>query len=282
MKIVNSFSGGKTSAYLDYHFPGDVTIFSLVRIKGNQYKPKDIGLKQEIEKRIPDFEGTAESDLTLRTVLDYEQFSGKKITWVTSNYTFDSLIDKKKFLPNHHNRYCTYELKILPIFEYCYKYLLESKNDKIKMQIGYRIDEADRAFEWEIKEKDTIKYPLQSSISSKRNKNTDLNWRITAFPLIDNCITKYMVSDFWKNKLDFPIVSNCVGCHFHTKNELRLQAKVEPIKLNWWIERERERGNKFKKEFWYEDLLGEEFLPSFDDELFLTGRKSCSSGICGV
>lgn len=282
MKTVNSFSGGKTSAYLDYHFPSDVTIFSLVRIKGNQYKPLDSGLRREVEKRIPEFEGTAESDLTLQTVLDYEQFSGRKITWVTSHYTFDSLIDKKKFLPNHYNRYCTYELKIVPIFEYCYKYLFESKTDKIKMQIGYRIDEADRAFEWEIREKNKIKYPLHSSLSKKENRNTILDWRITGFPLIEERVTKYMVSDFWKGKLYFPIVSNCVGCHFHTLNELRLQAKVESIKLKWWAERERERERRFKKEFWYKDLFGEEFLPALDDELFLTGRKSCQSGICGI
>lgn len=41
MVTVNSVSGGKTSAYLDKHYPADYSLFALVRIEDERCSPKE-------------------------------------------------------------------------------------------------------------------------------------------------------------------------------------------------------------------------------------------------
>jgi hypothetical protein len=83
MKTVNSISGGKTSSYLAKHYPADYNLFSLVRIEDKNCTPKDKKLVQLVSDKIgTEFIATAESDLTLKVVLDLEQVIGSEIKWL--------------------------------------------------------------------------------------------------------------------------------------------------------------------------------------------------------
>lgn len=118
MKTVNSISGGKTSSYLAKHYPADYNIFSLVRIEDLRCMPKDKGLIKLVSDKIGmEFIATAESDQTLKVVLDLEQLIGSEITWLTGE-TFEQ-ITSRGFLPNQRTRFCTTEMKIKPIANFC-------------------------------------------------------------------------------------------------------------------------------------------------------------------
>jgi len=141
MKTINSLSGGKTSSYLAYHYPADYNIFALVKIDDINCKPKDSKLIQLVSDKIgEDFIATAESDLTLKVILDLEQLIGQNIIWVTG-LSFDKLIKKQTILPNSLRRFCTQEMKMRPIWDWWYKNI----NEKVKMGIGFRYDELERA-----------------------------------------------------------------------------------------------------------------------------------------
>ena len=141
MKTINSVSGGKTSSYLAKHYPADYNLFSLVRIEDVRCMPKDKKLIKLVSDKIGmDFIATAESDLTLKAVIDLEQLLGKEIIWV-SGYSFDELIKKRKALPNMMQRFCTTEMKMFPIAEWWFKEI----GEKIQMQVGFRYDEKERA-----------------------------------------------------------------------------------------------------------------------------------------
>lgn len=141
MKTINSLSGGKTSSYLAVHYPADYEIFALVQIEDINCKPKDLSLvKYASEKLGKDFIATAESDLTLYAMRDLEQLIGKEIIWVAGK-SFDALNKKKKAIPNQQFRFCTTEMKLRPIFDWWYKNI----GEKVKMGIGFRYDEKERA-----------------------------------------------------------------------------------------------------------------------------------------
>jgi len=137
---VNSISGGKTSAFMAYHYPADVELFALVCIEAEYCKPKDKSLVKYVSDKIGrDFVATAESDKTLVVVRDLEQLLGREIKWVVGD-TFEQVIRKKKAIPNQMWRFCTTEMKMKPIFDYC-----QSKvGEIVEMQVGFRYDEKER------------------------------------------------------------------------------------------------------------------------------------------
>lgn len=277
MISVNSVSGGKTSSYMLIKYPADYNIFSLVRSNYKSIAPKDVGITKEIQKRIPNFIASTESDLTLKLILDLEQFSGKKITWVTADKTFEDFA-LKKVLPNSFMRICTEQLKINAIHNFIHLNILSSIDDKVEMRIGFRKDEDHRAFEWEIQEKDFIKYPISSKIKTKRKNWIKLNWRVSRFPLIEDGITKLEVNNFWKDKsLTFPLISNCVGCFFHRNHELQLNWKIEREKMQYFSSLEDISGRTFKKGINYKSLEDSWLIEDFE-----FSKKPCISGFCGI
>ena len=52
MKTANSVSGGKTSSYLEKHYPADYSLFSLVRSEDVRCTPKDNKLVQLVSDKI--------------------------------------------------------------------------------------------------------------------------------------------------------------------------------------------------------------------------------------
>ena len=271
MKTVNSISGGKTSAYMAYKYPANVELFALVCIEAEYCKPKDKGLVKYVSDKIgKDFIATAESDKTLYVVRDLEQLLGKEIKWVAGD-TFEQVIEKKKALPNQMMRFCTSEMKLKPIFEYCQ----EEVADMVSMRIGFRYDEKERGE----RNKDNTKFKtvVGKSVKGNKNKWAEIEWREMQFPLIDSRVTHYEVYQWSKEVgLDFPVDSNCVGCFWKPLQQLRKNWDDEPLKMKWFSEMEKKTKRNFRKETSYEKVKK---IGLQTDFFFGTGA-GCQSGYC--
>lgn len=266
MKTITSISGGKTSAYLAEHFPTEYNIFSLIRIEAEYCKPKDTSIVNYVSEKLQiDFIATAESDKTLYVMRDIEQRLGREIIWVTGE-TFEQVCMKKKALPNLMMRFCTTEMKMKPIFEYCQENL-----GIVEMSIGIRYDEEHRA-----KENNTFKTIVGKS-ENGRNKWDEIEWRKSSYPLVDNKIAHYQVGQ-WANDtgLIFPPDSNCVGCFWKPVQQLRKNWEDEPLKMRWFSELEEKMKRRFKKEISYKNIKK---LGLQQDFFFGTG-SGCQAGFC--
>lgn len=124
------------------HYPADYNIFALVTIEDKNCTPKDESIIKYVSDKIgKDFIATAESDTTLFAMRDLEQLLGKEIIWV-SGLPFEKMMKKKGgALPNQQWRFCTTELKMRPIWDWWYANI----GEKVKMGIGFRYDEMERA-----------------------------------------------------------------------------------------------------------------------------------------
>lgn len=181
MKTITSISGGKTSAFMAIHHSTDANIFALVRIEDRRCTPKDAALVQKVSDKIGmEFIATAESDTTLTLMFDLEQMLGKEIIWTTGD-TFEQVCLKRKALPNMMMRFCTTEMKIKPIFEYCQK-----EFGMVIMNIGFRYDEMERADNKNTKFKTII-----GQSANGRNKWAEIEWRVCQYPLIRAKRTHY-------------------------------------------------------------------------------------------
>lgn len=268
MISVNSLSGGKTSSYMAAHYPADKNVFALVRIEADYCKPKDESIVRYVSDKLGlDFIATAESDKTLYVMRDLEQLIGKEIIWTTGD-TFEKVILKKKSLPNMMWRFCTTEMKMKPIFEYCQKEV----GEVVEMRIGFRYDEKERANRGNTKFKTII-----GQSPNGRNKWGEVYWRELNYPLIDN---KKMHPDIVKwakgTGLVFPDDSNCVGCFWKPLQQLRKNWEDEPQKMKWFAEIEAEWKRKFKKEMSYYDVRR---IGLQTDFFFGTG-SGCQAGFC--
>jgi hypothetical protein len=270
LKTVNSISGGKTSAYMCVNYPADYELFALVLIEDKNCKPKDDALIKFVSNKIgKDFIATAESDLTLKVIVDLEQKIGKEIIWVTGN-TFE-VVNRKatggKGLPNMQWRFCTTEMKMRPIWDWWFKNL----NEKVKMGIGFRYDEMERADRLTT----YFKGIVVKSKTGNRNKWEKLEWREGYFPLIENKITHYHVKQWAKTSgIIFPNDSNCVGCFHKSIQQLRKNFEDEPNKMQWFSDQEKHA--KWKKEMKYEQIKQ---VGLQNDFIFGTG-SGCQGGYC--
>jgi hypothetical protein len=267
MKTITSISGGKTSAYLAKHYPTDENIFALVRIEDKKCTPKDKVLVQKVSDKIGmEFIATAESDSTLKVIFDLEQLLGKEINWVTGD-SFEQVCIKRKALPNMIWRFCTTEMKMKPIFDYCHK-----EFGMVQMNIGFRWDEMERANSQNTKFKTIV-----GKTANGRNKWAEIEWRECNYPLIENKIGHYKVHQ-WANSTDlvFPPDSNCVGCFWKNPQQLRKNFDNEPLKMQWFGDMETKFKRKFKKEITYEQIKTIGLQTEFH---FGTG-SGCQAGFC--
>lgn len=254
MLSVTSLSGGKTSSYMAIHYPTDKYVFAVVKTTDPNAVPKDKGLLKEIQDRIPGFVASRELDETLLAVLRLEQEIGQKIDWVSSELTYDDLIRQKQLLPNRRIRACTQELKIRPIFEYCYN--LPSLGGMVSMNIGFRWDEKNRASKLleECDKAYSFRYPFSCSTTTKKQQWKTIEYRIPNFPLIDNHVSRTDVLKYWLSKgWSFPSVSNCDFCFFHSVKENREQLEKYPERFKWW-ESQEEGGRQWNNEYSYSEL----------------------------
>jgi hypothetical protein len=270
MKTINSISGGKTSAYMATHYPADYELFALVLIEDIKCRPKDQSLIKIVSDKIgKEFIATAESDLTLKVVIELEQKIGKEIIWVTGN-TFESVNRKAtggKGLPNMQWRFCTTEMKMRPIFDWWFKNI----GEKCKMGIGFRYDEKERADILST----SFKGIVGRSKNDTQNKWEELEWREGYFPLIENKVTHYQVKQ-WSEKsgIIFPSDSNCVGCFHKSIQQLRKNFDNEPEKMQWFADQETKA--RWKKEMTYEQIK----LVGLQKDFYFGEGSGCQGGFC--
>lgn len=269
MKTVNSLSGGKTSSYLAAHYPADYNIFSLIRIEDERCKPKDDFIIKFVSDKIgQEFIATAESDLTIKAVIDLEQLIGKEIIWVTGR-TFEEVNRKAtggKGLPNQQWRFCTTEMKMRPIFDWWFKNIKE----KCVMGIGFRYDEKERA--------ERLSTTFKGIVGKRGTKNRweEIEWREGYFPLIEDKVNHFKVKQ-WADStnLIFPLDSNCVGCFHKPMQQLRKNWDLETEKMQWFSDQEGIK-KRWKKEGFYSDFKNLGIQQDFN---FGTG-SGCQAGFC--
>lgn len=264
-------------------YPTDINIFACVCIDYHKAIPKDKAvLKYCLDKLDGNFIASAEHEKTLKVMMQLEQVLGKEIVWVRGK-SFDQVIDEAGCLPTWNRRFCTTDMKILPMFEYLY-----FRYGVTKQNIGFRYDEWERGF---IKEKGKkpvkkingfMEYPINCNNFGARQQNWDHNihWQIKNYPLIDDVVFHSTIRGFWENEhpeFDFPFDSNCRGCH-HKPPELIQQNWLEtPEVLEWFALQE----TKGKYNTWHDDIITykEKFTMNFDLKIDFDFTM-CNSGGC--
>ena len=284
MKTINSLSGGKTSSYIAANYPADYDIFSLVRIEDQKCKFPDAKIRQEVEDRIQaPFVGTAEDDMIIYTMLDLEQYIGRKITWVTGK-TFEGTIRKYKmknggyYLPNKVTRYCTTDMKTIPIANWRYNNI----DGDVEMRFGYRANESRRAKSMLEKLNDNGMTEVKIIVGKHdngKNKWKTIEYCKPSFPLIDDNIFKDNVEEYWKDKdVRFAYMNNCIGCWWRQPLLLKKMANKHPEKMQWFADLEDEAGSTFRSDIKYSDIIKwQSQIELFDDDF-----NECDSGYCGL
>lgn len=281
MKTINSLSGGKTSSYIAANYPADYNIFALVRTDDKKCLFPDAKIRQIVSDKIgKEFIGTLEEDMIIYTMLDLEQFIGSKINWV-SGLSFDEVVKTKGgWLPNKLHRYCTTNLKLVPMFEWWYKNI----NEPVEMRIGFRANELKRAKRMNDKLNENGLLEMKATVEKHpngRNKWKNFQWQKPVFPLIKDEIFKDKIEIFWKDKpVRFAWMNNCVGC-FH-RNEILLKKMFEkhPNKMQWFSDQEIGRNVKdtWRTGITYEKIKNHKLqFELFDDDF-----NDCDSGYCGL
>ena len=281
MKTVNSLSGGKTSSYIAANYIADYDVFSLVRTSDKNCLYPDKKLRQIVSDKIgTEFIGTLEDDVIIHTMLDLEQFIGRRITWV-SGKTFDNAIIKTKkgtrYLPNKMARYCTTELKTMPILRWIYKQLKEP----VVMRFGYRPNETKRANKM-LEKTDNEGFTIVKATFKKhkdgRNAWQDYRYCKPDFPLIKDNIYKDKIEEYWKDKsVRFAYMNNCVGCWWRSPLLLKKMSNKHPNKIQWFADQETNKS-KWRSDVMYKDIINW----NTQTELFDDDFNECDSGYCGL
>ena len=284
MKTINSLSGGKTSSYIAANYPADYDVFSLVRVEDAKCKFPDEKIRREVEDRIQaPFIGTAEDDTIIYTMLDLEQYIGRPITWVTGK-TFEDTVKQYKmknggyYLPNKMTRYCTTDMKTIPIAEWRYKTI----DEPVAMRFGYRANEQKRAVKMKEKLNDNGMTEVKIIVGkhpSGRNKWKTIEYCAPDFPLIRAGVYKDTIEEFWKDKpVRFAYMNNCVGCWWRSPLLLKKMHQRHPEKMEWFADLEEEAGSTFRSDVSYSEII--RWKPQY--ELFDEDFKDCDSGYCGL
>lgn len=285
------------------HYPADVNIFACVCIDDPSCSPKDkTVLRYCLDKLDGNFTASAEDEKTLKVMMQLEQSLGKEIVWVRGK-SFDQIIDETGCLPTWARRFCTTDMKILPIFEYCY-----FRFGIVEERIGFRYDELWRAFELSeieiqtgqtsmfdvvngkavLVKKPIIKtetlmreYPVATKNYGQRKRILeDIHWANKSYPMIDDRVDRIQVNKFWENYLefDFPDDSNCKGCHHKDKVQIKANHETNAPILNWFAKQEK----KGKFNTWHDDQVTYEqiFAMEFSQLLPYAGTGGCNTGYC--
>jgi len=182
----------------------------------------------------------------------------------------------KNYLPNQVTRFCTVDMKIKPIAQWCY----ENTELPVQMRIGFRANElsrANRMIERQINGVENFKFKVGNK--NGRNKWKELPYRITEFPLIKDAIFKDTIEKFWKDKpVRFAYQNNCVGCFHRSELMLKYMSNKAEKQFNWFIKMEQKNECTFKSGITYEKIKNYKTqLELFDNDF-----NDCDSGYCGL
>jgi len=225
-----SFSGGRTSAYMLHE----------IMVANDGLPDRAVVTFANTGREMPEtldfvYDCSVQWDVPI-VWLEYDRPDGKagyKVVGANSasqaGEPFEVLLNQKKYLPNIAARFCTTELKILPMKRYLTK---ELGWKKWTACVGIRADEHHRA---KMDSKDRWTY-----------------W----YPLLDAGVSKLDVNKFWSEswfdlKLDNAAGStpkgNCDFCFLKSEATLAAMAKQHPERAEWWVRMEQERGSTFRK-----------------------------------
>ena len=216
-----SFSGGRTSAYMLWRV-----------LQSNGGLPADA---------VVCFANTGKEDeATLRFVRDCGEQWGVPITWVEyrndergfavvdfdtasrGGEPFEALVTKKNYLPNPVARFCTSDLKVIPISR------VAPDHDTM---VGVRADEPRRVGK--------------------------LRERGLLVPLVDAGVTQSDVQAFWRNQpfdlgLEFrngmTSLGNCDLCFLKGAHQIQSLIADKPERAIWWAQREERIGARFRSD----------------------------------
>lgn len=224
-----SFSGGRTSAYMLYKvleahqmsLPDDAVVCF-----ANTGKEDEATLK---------FVHDCEKHWNVPIVwLEYRNAEETKDRWTQVTYKtasrngepFEAMIARKKFLPNSVMRFCTTELKIVPIARY-----MESIGHKeFDTFAGIRADEPKRIVK------------LRESLHA---------------PLAKTGVTQIHVQTFWRsNNFDLGLqfkdnvttLGNCDLCFMKGSNQVMSIIRQQPKRAIWWAKQEEAINGRFSKD----------------------------------
>jgi hypothetical protein len=220
-----SFSGGRTSAFMLYKV-----------LEAHDGKlPDDVKVTfANTGKEMPqtlDFVQACSDNWDVDIV--WLEFDGLKPPPKVVNYDtaarngepFDLLTTEKKYLPNMVARFCTQQLKIIPIEKYM--------GEDFLTVVGIRADEPRR-------------------VAKQRQKPDYL------VPLADDSVTVETVRDFWEDQvfgLDLPMMpngvsnaSNCDLCFLKGGGIKKSIIREKPELADWWIEQEKKIGGYFRSD----------------------------------
>jgi hypothetical protein len=218
-KLLISFSGGKTSAFMvKWLWDNKQDEYDMIVVFANTGKENGATLdfihKFETVYNIPVqwIEARAVNQIGVGThFIKIDYFSASR-----EGEPFESVI-KKYGLPNTSAKHCTRELKRNIIRKYANSIGWKG----YYTAIGIRADEIDRISE--AADKDRLIYPL-----------------------IKECITKAFINDFWNNE-PFTLKleehqGNCDCCFKKSFKKLRMIANESPEKFEWWRKMEEKYG----------------------------------------
>jgi 3'-phosphoadenosine 5'-phosphosulfate sulfotransferase (PAPS reductase)/FAD synthetase len=212
MRVFN-ISGGRTSAYMTikYYQKGDLVIFC---------------------------DTQREHKGTYEFLDNIELFENIPIIRLTYDGGWDSLLDKRKAIPNYFKRFCTMELKV----KTTRRYLRTQKILTYDSYIGFRYDELDR-------------YKKKKKMWKKV---TDV------FPLVTDKITNKDIIKYWQNKeydLNIPaILGNCDACFMKGENAILTIYQQFPELAEKWIADEKRIGNTYLNGVSHQQMLNKSKL----------------------
>lgn len=280
MKTINSLSGGKTSSYIAANYPADYNVFSLVRTMDEGSRFKDEKIRKLVEDRIQaPFISTAEDDTIIYTMLDLEQYIGKEINWVTGPTFEETIKNHGGYLPNKVARYCTTDMKTMPIAQWRYKQI----EGDAEMRFGFRANEQSRAKTMleKLNERGMteVKIVVGRTKTGTQNKWGTIDYCKPTFPLIEDAIFKDTIEEFWKDKpVRFAYMNNCIGCWWRGPMLLKHMADKHPSKMEWFAQQEDNSKGRFKTDVSYRDIISYNSQFMLFDEDF----SDCDGGYCGL
>ena len=224
--FVMSFSGGRTSGYLlrmvldawEGKLPdGGVVMFANT---GREHA-KTLDFVKQVERWCSIVWIEYRIEAPKFAVVDSETAS-------RDGEPFAALVESKKYLPNPVARFCTSDLKVIPMRRY-----MESIGfPDYTTILGLRADEPRR-------------------VSKLRNDPT----RDIAMPLADAGVDKEAVIAWWEaNDFDLelpnndPAFGNCDLCFLKGMARVERVIREQPELAQWWIDQETRVGARFRKD----------------------------------
>lgn len=234
---VVSFSGGRTSAYmLRQVLDNNEDLSDLVVTFANTGKehPATLEFVRECAERwdVPIVWLEFRDDDAGFSVVDYASASRQ-------GEPFETLIRKRKYLPNPVTRFCTIDLKIRIIHKYLRSLGLSTEEAPVDMMTGIRADEPRRV----------VKIRHRKSTSESK-------WATMVMPLADAGVGVQDVTDFWAGQpFDLMLQTingrtlegNCDLCFLKGAKQVYSIIASDRPKAEWWAHMESSvvSGGKF-------------------------------------